>query len=156
MIKVRRWASYALVATMAAGGVHLVEGMREANAAPAPQKRAMVFALATGVEDTQEMASVFRHARVAAEQKKLGDVVVLVYGRGVQALDANLAARPPAVTKSVEEALAAGVKVQVCEHALQQFGIAKDKLVPTGVTTVPNAMAAMVDYVAAGAEVVRY
>ncbi len=120
----------------------------------APRK--LVFALATGLEDVQTMSSVFRHAKVAAEQKKLEGVVVLVYGRGVQAVDGALRARPPQTVALIREALAAGVKIQVCANALEHLGVARDKLDPEGLEVIPNAMVAMVDYVAAGAAVVRY
>lgn len=118
--------------------------------------RTLVFALTTGLEDAQTMGMVFRHAKVAAEQKKLEGVVVLVYGRGVQALDGALGARPPALVTLVRDALAAGVKVQVCANALEQFGVPRDKLEPAGVEVVPNAMVSLVDYVSRGAAVVRY
>lgn len=119
-------------------------------------KRSLVLALATGVEDVQTMTSIFRHARIAAEQKKLDEVVVLIHGRGIQAVDGALAVRPPQLTKMIEEAIAAGVKIQVCAHSMEQFGVQKEKLTPANIEVVPVAMATMVDYVARGAAVVRY
>ncbi len=126
-------------------------------ASPPPvAKRTLVLALATGVEDIQTMTSIFRHARIAAEQKKLEEVVVVIYGRGIQAVDGALAVRPPQVTKMIEEAMAAGVKVQVCAHSMEQFGVQKDKLLPANVEVVPVGMATIVDHVARGGAVVRY
>lgn len=136
---------------------------RHASAAPAASttseprsSRALVLLLATGLEDAQTMGSVFRHARVAAEQKKLDEVTVIVYGRGVQALNGALGARPAQVAQLAKEALAAGVHVKVCANALAQMGVSPENLDPPGVEIIPSAMTAVVDYVARGAAVVRY
>jgi len=123
---------------------------------PAPtEKRTLVFALTTGLEDPQAMQMAFRHARVAADQHTLGEVVVLVYSRGVQSLDAG-AARPPGVAKLAQEAMAAGVKVLVCAHSMQMGDVPAERLDPKPTQIVPQAIVALVGYVAKGAAVVRY
>ena len=129
-----------------------------APSAPADQggRRSLVFVLTTGLEDMQMMTSAFRHARVAMEQKKLDEVTVLIYGRGVHAVDGAISARPPQLSALIRDAMTAGVHVQVCAHALANMGIGPEKLDPPGVEIVPNAMITLVDDVARGAAIVRY
>jgi intracellular sulfur oxidation DsrE/DsrF family protein len=123
--------------------------------APRPQG-ILLFVLTTGIEDIQSMNSVFRHAKTAAETQRLQEVVVLIYGRGVQALDGSMGARPAQTAQMVRDAMAAGVKVQVCAHALENMGVVPERLDPQPSEIVPNAIATLVDYVARGAAVVRY
>ena len=154
-------ASFALgAAFVAACGV---SGARPAAAAPpaatavaAPQPhRTLVFALTTGLEDQQTVNMTFLQAKLAADEKKV-DVIVLVYGRAVLALDGAVGARSPMTPALVRDAMAAGVRVQVCANAMQKLGVPADKLDPPGVQVVPTAIGALVDYVAGGAAVVRY
>lgn len=118
--------------------------------------RTLVFVLTTGLEDAQTMSSVFKHARTAAEQHRLREVVVLVYGRGVFAFDGGISSRPPKIADMIRQAMAAGVRVQVCANALQHMGIDPTRLDPQPTEIVPSAMVTLVDYVARGAAVVRY
>lgn len=124
--------------------------------ASAPSERALLFVLTTGLEDLQSMSSVFRHARVAADEGRLHEVVVLVYGRGVQAFDGDIAGRPPALVESIRAAMASGVKVLLCANAMEHMGVARERLDPVPTEIVPNAIRTLVDYVAQDAAVVRY
>lgn len=126
-----------------------------AEAAPRAE-RALVFVLNTGLEDAQTMASVFRHAHGAARDGRLREVAVLVYGRGIQAFDGTIRRRPAGLTDSIREAMAAGVRVVLCAQAMEQMGVDRGALDPVPSEVVPNAMTTLVDYVAAGAAVVRY
>jgi intracellular sulfur oxidation DsrE/DsrF family protein len=67
-----------------------------------------------------------------------------------------LGARPPQAAQLAKEALAAGVHVKVCANTLAQMGVSPERLDPPGIEVIPNAMTAVVDYVARGAAVVRY
>ena len=131
-----------------------------ARAAEVPAQQAprgiLLFVLTTGLEDSQTISSVFRHAAMAAEQHRLQEVAVLVYGRGVQALDELLKARPPQTAQFLKMAHAAGVRIRVCAHALEQMGIDRKNIDAQVAEVVPSAMALLVDYVARGATVVRY
>ncbi|MGN6105690.1 MAG: DsrE family protein [Kofleriaceae bacterium] len=124
--------------------------------APAVVDRSLVFVLTTGLEDAQRMSSVFRHARTAAQQGRLREVVVVVYGRGAFAFDGAIAARPPQLADTIRQAMAAGVRIQLCAHALDQLGIDRARLDPQPTEVVPNAIATLVDHVARGAAVVSY
>lgn len=119
-------------------------------------ERTLVYILTTGLEDAQVMQSVFTHARVAAERRRLREVVILVYGRGVFAFDGDIEGRPPKLAESIREAMKAGVKVQVCGTALSKMGIDRKRLDPQPTEVVPQATATLVDYVADGAAVVKY
>ncbi len=158
-MRIRKAFITALIAVAVSSTAALVVSAQPRAATPpsAPAtQRALVFVLTSGIEDIQAMNSVFRHAKTAAEQHKLQEVVVLVYGRGVNALDGSMKARPTTTGDFVRDAIAAGVRVKVCAVALEHMGVPKDKLDPAGVEIVPNAMATLVDYVARGAAVVKY
>ena len=118
--------------------------------------RTLVYVLTTGLEDVQVMQSVFTHARVAAEQQRLHEVVILVYGRGVFAFDGGIEGRPPKLADTIRQAMKAGVKVQVCGTALKHMGIDRKRLDPSPTEIVPQATVTLVDYVARGAAVVKY
>lgn len=131
-------------------------------AKPAPttkaprSERTLVYVLTTGLEDAQVMQSVFTHARVAAEQRRLHEVVILVYGRGVFAFDGDIEGRPPKLAESIRQAMKAGVKIQICGTALAKMGIDRKRLDPSPTEIVPQATTTLVDYVARGAAVVKY
>lgn len=131
------------------------EGAASRSASP-QSSRALVFVSTTGLEDLQTMSSVFRHARTAAEQGRLSEVVVLVYGRGIEAFDGDIAHRPDSLVQSIRAAMGAGVRVLLCANAMEQMGIRRERLDPLPTEVVPNAIATLVDYVAGGAAVVRY
>lgn len=122
----------------------------------ARSERALVFVLTTGLEDAQTMTSVFRHAEAAAVQRKLREVVILVYGRGIQAFDGRIKARPAGLVAMIEKAQRAGVKVVLCAQAIDKMGIDRKRLDPTPSEVVPNAMTTLVDYVVRDAAVVSY
>lgn len=124
--------------------------------APARSERALVFVLTTGLEDLQTMSSVFRHAKAAADQRRLHEVAVIVYGRGVHAFDGDITGRPPALAESIRAAMASGVKVLLCAQAIERMGVARERLDPVPTEIVPNAITTLVDYVAQDAAVVRY
>lgn len=131
-------------------------------AKPAPTNRAprsertLVYVLTTGLEDAQVMQSVFTHARVAAEQRRLREVVILVYGRGVFAFDSDIEGRPPKLAESIRAAMKAGVKIQICGTALAKMGIDRKRLDPPPTEIVSQATITLVDYVASDAAVVKY
>lgn len=124
--------------------------------AHARSDRALVFVLTTGLEDAQTMTSVFRHARAAAETQRLSEVVVLVYGRGVQAFDGSVAARPAQAAELARGAMSAGVRVVLCAAALERMGVDREDLDPRPTEIVPNAITTLADYVARDAAIVRY
>lgn len=147
--------------TGCAPGIAQAQRLRTAEPAAslpgAPRSnRALVFVSTTGLEDLQTVSSVFRHAQTAAEQGRLSEVVVLVYGRGIEAFDGDNARRPDSLVQSIRAAMGAGVRVLLCAHAMQQMGIPSERLDPMPTEVVPNAIATLVDYVAADAAVVRY
>lgn len=147
----------ALVAAGCAPSV--VQAQRRAADPPAARARsdrALLFVLTTGLEDVQTMGSVFRHAKVAAEQHRLSEVAVLVYGRGVQAFDGDVSARPPQLLELIREAMAAGVRVVLCANAIEHMGVDRAHLDPTPTEIVPNAIVTLVGYVERDAAVVRY
>ena len=135
----------------------LVYAQRATATEAAPRsERALVFVLNTGLEDAQTMSSVYRHAQSAAGDGRLREVAILVYGRGIQAFDGTIRRRPTGLTASIREAMAAGVRVVLCAQAMDQMGVAREALDPLPSAVVPNVMTTLVDYVAAGAAVVRY
>lgn len=115
-----------------------------------------MFVLTTGLEDAQTMTAVFRHAETAAAQRKLRDVAILVYGRGIQAFDARNKARPPGLVELIAKAQRAGVRVILCAQAIDKMGLDRDRLDPAPTEIVPNAIATLVDFVARDAAVVSY
>jgi len=122
----------------------------------ARSERALVFVLTTGLEDAQTMTSVFRHAASAAAQRRLREVAIVVYGRGVQAFDGRLKARPADLVEHIAKAKRAGVRVILCAQALDKMGVDRARLDPAPTDIVPNAMTTLVDYVARDAAVVSY
>lgn len=149
----------ALLGVMPATGLARPQGaplQRPAKTHAAVSQRSLVFVLTTGNEDLQRMSSVFRHALVAAKENRLREIVVLVYGRGLDALDRKNQVRPASLPASVREAQAAGVRVIVCQQAMTKSGLTATDLDPAPTTIVPNAIATLVDYVANDAAVVSY
>ena len=135
----------------------LVSAQRATAMEAAPRaERALVFVLNTGLEDAQTMSSVFRHAQSAAGDGRLREVAILVYGRGIQAFDGSIRRRPAGLTDVIREAMAAGVRIVLCAQAMDQMGVDRGALDPLPSVVVPNVMTTLVDYVAAGAAVVRY
>lgn len=122
----------------------------------ARSERVLVFVLTTGLEDAQTLSSVFRHAAAAARDGRLREVAIVVYGRGIQAFDGAIRGRPAGLTDSIRAAMAAGVRIHLCAHAMERMGVAREALDPEPTTIVPNAITTLVDYVARGAAVVRY
>ncbi|UJR82985.1 DsrE family protein [Sandaracinus amylolyticus] len=157
MVTIRSLVLFASIVALgcAPATLHAQSPARPAADAPARSDRALVFVLTTGL-DAQTMSSVFRHARTAAEQQRLSEVVVLVYGRGVQAFDGTISARPAQLTELIRSAMAAGVRVRLCASALVHMGVDRDRLDPQPTEIVPNAIATLVDYVARDAAIVRY
>lgn len=153
--------SLVLLAALVAGGCapSAVQAQSRApnpSTAPARSERALLFVLTTGLEDVQAMTSVFRHAKVAAEQHRLSEVAVLVYGRGVHAFDGDISARPPQLLELIRQAMAAGVRVMLCANAIEHMGVDRAHLDPAPTEIVPNAIVTLVGYVERDAAVVRY
>lgn len=148
-------STFALVAAL--GGTPPLAIAQTAPRSEAPRsERALLFVLTTGPEDMQTMSSVFRHAAAAARTGRLREVALLVYGRGVLAFNADAAARPPELVRSIRAAMQAGVRIMVCAHALQSQGLSREHLDPGPTEIVPNAIETLVDYAARDAVVVRY
>ncbi len=118
--------------------------------------RPLLFVAMTGLEDVQRLQSVFMHAKVAADQHKLNDVSVLVYGRAAEVFNGAIKTRPAALLDAITAAQAAGVKVMVCNVALDRMGIDPAKAVPTPTQIVPNGMTTLVEYVLKDAAVISY
>ena len=116
----------------------------------------LVIVLTSGMEDIQAMNMAFRQARAAADLHQLTSVTVLVYGRGVQALNGGMPARPPQTAQFARDALAAGVRIVVCANALQQMGVAAEQLDPHPTEVVANATTTLVEFATRGATVIRY
>ena len=79
----------------------------------------------TGPEDMQMMTSAYRHATAMKKSGALAD------------------------------AIAAGVKVYACAHAMEENGIAKDTLLP-GIEVVPQGAVKTAELAGAGATLLRY
>ncbi len=119
-------------------------------------ERPLVFVAMTGLEDLQTLGAVFRHAQTAAERHRTGEVVVLVYGRAVQAFDASIEMRPPALREGIASAMRAGVRILVCNVALTRMGVDAARLDPAPTAIVPNGMDTLLDYVVRDAAIISY
>lgn len=116
----------------------------------------LVFVLTTGFEDLQENGMAIRQAKVAKESGFLDDVVLLVYGRAVQAFSKDVTAKPPQTTVAIKEAKAAGVRILICGEAIKRFNIPKESLDPQPEAVVPNAIVALSELVSKGYQIIKY
>ncbi|MBI3723656.1 DsrE family protein [bacterium] len=119
----------------------------------------LVFVVATGLEDSEEMTSALRDAKLAQESGFLGEVDLLFVGRGVQALsDRNrtVITRAERTAELAREARAAGVRIVVCQDSLDSMRIASDRLDPRPDEVVPSGIAKLAELVSRGFAVIRY
>ncbi len=116
----------------------------------------LVVVLTSGLEDLQAVNMAIRHAGMAKKSGYLDDVVLLVYGRGVQAFARGITAKPPQIGKAIEEAKAAGVHIQICAEALKKFDIPQDGLEPGVEEVVPNAIITLSELVSRGYQILKY
>lgn len=122
---------------------------------PAKPQGKMVFVANTGLEDVQTLSSSLRHATEAKKSGHLSDVVWLVYGRAILALDPTVSAVPASVRDAAKGAKAAGVRIVACAHALKKYDIDPKTLVPE-TQVVDNAVHELARFVAEGYQVIRY
>lgn len=142
----------------------LLTSARDVAAAPrrtapaeqdAPRARTgLVFVANTGLEDVQTLSSSLRHAVTAKASGHLDEVVWIVYGRAIVALDPTVTV-PASVRDELQRAREAGVRLVACAQALDRFDVDPDAL-PEGVEVVPNALSEIARLVANGYALLRY
>jgi len=143
----------------------LVTAAQDAVAAPKKAARSsestpkaatgLVFVANTGLEDVQTLSSSLRHAVGAKQSGHLDEVVWIVYGRAIVALDPSVDAVPASVRQQIVEAREAGVRLVACQQALDKFDIDPEVL-PEGIEVVPNALTEVARLVAGGYALLRY
>ncbi len=116
----------------------------------------LVVVLTSGLEDLQSVNMAIRHAGMAKKSGYLDDVVLLVYGRGVQALAREITAKPPQIGAALQEAKEAGVHILVCGEALKKFNIPREALEPGVEEVVPNAILTLSELVSKGYQILKY
>lgn len=147
----------ALVGTPALAGEETSARKTEDSASAEPKGHGkLVVVLTSGLEDLQAVNMAIRHSGMAKKSGHLDDVVLLVYGRGVQAFARDITAKPPQISKAIEEAKAAGVHIQVCAEALKKFDIPQDGLEPGVEEVVPNAIITLSELVSKGYQILKY
>ena len=102
---------------VALGGLPLVASAGEAGGSEPKAHGKLVVVLTSGLEDLQSVNMAIRHAGMAKKSGYLEDVVLLVYGRGVQVFAKEVTAKPPQIGKTIEEAKEAGVHILICAEA---------------------------------------
>lgn len=123
-----------------------------AGAAPKPK---LVLVAISGTEDIQRMTAPFRHAAILKRSGKVADVAVVVYGRAVAALNTRAAGVPEETRKQIAAAKLAGVHIYVCEHALEQAGVAADAVAPEA-ERVPQGIVKVAELVGEGYAPLQY
>ncbi len=144
----------ALVAVL--GLIPAVASAGEASASEPKAHGKLVVVLTTGLEDLQTVNMAIRHAGAAKKSGYLEDVVLLVYGRGVQVFAKEITAKPPQIGKTIQEAKEAGVHIMICAEALKKFNIPQDQLEPGVEEVVPNAIIKLSELVSQGYQVLKY
>ncbi len=154
-----------LLATVAVlvGGTLGIAGSTSPRKSVADETRTphgrIVFVMATGLEDSEEMTSAVQDAKLAKESGYLEEVDLLAYDRGVQALADRFGTpntRAERTAALVREARAAGVHVIACRASLDAMKIGKNRLDPEPDEIVPNGAAKLAELVSRGFQVVRY
>jgi len=121
---------------------------------PEPRHK-LIFMLTTGFEDLREVELCLHDVKVAKASGYLADVILIVRGRGVDAL-ANLNGRPSQIADLAREVKASGVRIIASDAELTQYGVSAAKLDPVPSELIPDAAARMSEYVSQGYEVIRY
>jgi hypothetical protein len=163
MLRIPRnhWIAAALLAALVGSPVMAAEGTDTKNAGdPASAEPKghgkLVVVLTSGLEDLQTVNMALRHAAMSKKSGYLDDVVLLVYGRGIQVFAKDITAKPPQVGKAIEEAKAAGVHIRVCAESMKKFNIAKEGLEPGVEEVVPNAIVTLSELVSKGYQILKY
>lgn len=115
----------------------------------------LVFVANTGLEDVQTLSSSLRHAIAAKRSGHLDEVVWIVYGRAIVALDPTVDAVPSTLRQQIRDAREAGVRLVACAEAMRKFDI-DAATVEAGVEVVPNALDEVARLVAEGYALLRY
>lgn len=115
----------------------------------------MVFVANTGLEDVQTLSSSLRHAIGAKQSGHLDEVVWIVYGRAIVALDPTVGAVPDSLRQQIREAREAGVRLVACAEAMRKYDIDR-AAIEEGVEVVPNALTEIARFVAEGYALLRY
>ncbi len=147
------WILAALM--VAVSGLPVMAGETESAAEPKGHGK-LVVVLTSGLEDLQSVSMAIRHAGMAKKSGYLDDVVLLVYGRGVQVFAKEITAKPPQIGKMIEETKEAGVHIQICAEALKRFNIPQDQLEPGVEEVVPNAIVTLSELVSKGYQILKY
>lgn len=125
-----------------------------AEVQPKPQGR-LVFAVHTGPEDLATLSSVMRQIKAAKESGFLSEVAIIFYGRSVPLFDPNSKVMPDDLRARLAEARQLGVRVMVCGHALERYGVTVEEASAYG-EVVPAAIVELSKMVAEGWEVLSY
>ena len=115
----------------------------------------MVLVGLSGLEDVQRMTAPLRHAAMLKRESKLKEIVVVLYGRAVAALNSRAPGVPEEARKQLDAARQAGVHVFACEHSLEQLGIPLEAL-PAGVEHVPHGIFKIAELVGEGYAPMQY
>jgi hypothetical protein len=118
----------------------------------------LAFMLTTGFEDLSEVRLCLEDVKDAKSSGYLEDVVLLVRGRGVDALGTaeGVLTRPAEIIQLAREVKASGVRVIVSTEALQQQQIPATSLDPAATELVDNTAMLMAGLVSKGYQVIRY
>lgn len=146
-----------LAATLFAGTVSAKPAAAPSPSAAkqaAPTAKLAIVAL-TGPEDMQMMTSAYRHATAMKKSGALAEVSIVVYGRAINGITTAHKGLSDKIAPELADAIAAGVKVYACAHAMEENGIAKDTLLP-GIEVVPQGAVKTAELAGAGATLLRY
>jgi hypothetical protein len=118
----------------------------------------LVFMLTTGFEDLSEVRLCLEDVKLAKASGYLEDVILLVRGRGVDALGRpeGVLTRPAEIVQLAREVKASGVRIIVSTNALKQQQMSVANLDPKATDLVDNPGLLMVELVAKGYQVIRY
>jgi len=118
----------------------------------------LAFMLTTGFEDLAEVRLCLEDVKDAKSSGYLEDVILLVRGRGVDALGTaeGVLTRPDEIIQLAREVKASGVRVIVSTEALQQQQIPVASLDPAPTELADNTAMLMAGLVSKGYQVIRY
>jgi len=118
----------------------------------------LVFMLTTGFEDLSEVGLCLEDVKAAKASGYLEDVILLVRGRGVDAMGSaeGVLTRPDSIIQLAREVKASGVRIIVSTESLQQQQISAAGLDPTATDLVDNTTMLIAELVSKGYQVIRY
>src|SRR5580704_15891261 len=105
----------------------------------------LVFMLTTGFEDLREVELCLSDVKVAKASGELAEVILLVRGRGVDALT-NMNGRPTQIAQLAKELKASGVHIIASDSELKQDGLPAARMDPAPSELVPDGAARMVEF----------